>query len=1105
MLQNWNYRILVPFFIVFVLFASCKNELPLGVEEAYSKLPENIDFNFHIRPILSDRCFMCHGPDEKTRKAGLRLDLEETAFEKLESGNGYAFVKGKSHKSVAVNRFLSDDPNFKMPPPESNLSLSSREKALIIKWIDQGAKWKQHWAFTAPLKKEVPDVKNDEWATNEIDYFILQKIEEAGLTPSEIASKETQIRRLSFDLTGLPPAIDEIDRFLADESPDAVEKAVDSLLSSPHFGERMALDWLDLARYADTHGYQDDGMRNTWPYRDWVINAFNKNMPYDLFVTEQLAGDLLPKPTRDQLIATCFNRNHPQSQEGGVVDEEYRVEYVADRTNTFGKAFMGLTMRCARCHDHKYDPISMKDYYSLFAFFNNINEAGIVPYNGEAAPTAILVSDEVKEKLEKNRPQIDSLERELLPEKYIEAFKKWLKNAQKNPEKVALKKVGLLADFNFEYDKEILLSQINLEKKPPKKINTKDSTIAYFNSAKNKLDANIWGHKDEKVRLVDGVNGKGIQFVGDAGIRFNRDLDFDRNQPFSVSIWLKPLEDGIEGPVFGKGNGDFEGFRGWLCNLNKDGTLSFQFNHVWPDNCIDIQTIDTIEIGNWTNIILTYNGNSKASGVQVFLNGKKPETKLLKDNLQKSILHGVNKTNWSNLPFLIGIELRKSIENIMMDELKIYDRQLSLIEVESISSQKNALSMYLRITENERSEKQENLLLETYLLKRFNENFNKNLTALTNLREDENLLITDEPEVMVMKERGEPRPTFVLERGAYDVPAEKVFPNTPELFFPFPEEYPKNRLGLSKWLMDQKNPLTARVAVNRIWALLFGKGLVETQEDFGSQGNQPSHPELLDWLAVDFMENGWDIKVLIKKIVLSSTYRQSSHQPKNVKEIDPQNLWYSHFPAHRIPAELIRDQALAASGLLVKEIGGPSVYPYQPEGIWKALATRNAVEYSQQQGDSLYRRSLYTIWKRSAPPPSMLNFDAPDRYFCVVRRQKTMTPLQSLVLMNDPQFVEAARLLGEKMVKETTSEIDEKIIFAFRLLTGRIPQKEELKVLKNLYKKQFKVFENDTKKTRDWLSVGEYPVDQQLDKTELATCSFIASTIMNFDEFVIKY
>ena len=1095
------------FILVFLvlLFASCEKEIPVDVSEAYQRLPEKIDFNFHIRPILSDRCFACHGPDEKARKAELRLDLEETAFEKLKSGNGFAFVQSKPHKSAVVDRILSENPEFQMPPPESNLYLSVKEKALIIKWIDQGAEWKQHWAFSQPLKAEIPTVGNTSWANNEIDHFIFKKIEEKGLTPSKKASKETLLRRLTFDLTGLPPTIEEIDNFLADKSPDAYEKAIDRLLASPQYGERMALDWLDLARYADTHGYQDDGKRNTWPYRDWVINAFNGNMPYDQFLIEQLAGDLLPKPTQDQLIATCFNRNHPQSQEGGVVDEEYRVEYVADRTNTFGKALMGITMRCARCHDHKYDPISQKEYYSLYAFFNNNDDAGIVPYNGEAVPTTILVSEEVKEKLAKIRPQIDSLEKELLPQNFVADFQKWLNEAQKNPEKVSDEKIGLLADFEFEYDKEIPLSQIHLEKGPPPKNPSKDSTIAYFNSAKNKLDANIWGHKDEKALFVEGVKGKGVQFIGDAGIRFNRDLDFDRNQPFSVSIWVKPLENGIEGPIFGKGNGDAEGYRGWLCKLNKDGTLAIQFNHVWPDNCIDMLTIDTLEINVWTNIILTYNGNSKASGIKVFLNGKEPTIKLYKDNLQKSLLHGVNKTNWWAHPFLIGIESRKSIKNVVMDEMKIYDRQLSEIEIEGLFNQKNTVAEYLEKNESELSESQKEQLLETYLLKRFNRNYNKILKGITTLREEENLLMTDQPEIMIMKERAEVRPTFVLDRGAYDAPTEAVERNTPNVLPPFPENYPKDRMGLAKWLTDGNHPMTARVAVNRIWMMLFGKGLVETQEDFGSQGSLPTHPELLDWLAVDFVESGWDIKALIKKIVLSSTYQQSSLENEKAKEVDPLNTLYSYFPSHRLSAEAIRDQALASSGLLVKEIGGPSVYPYQPEGIWAALATRNDVLYVQQHGDSLYRRSLYTVWKRTAPPPAMLSFDAPDRYFCVVRRQKTATPLQSLVLMNDPQFLEAARLLGERMMKENGKDIQDRVGFAFRVLTSRMASKAEIEVLKNLYKEQFQVFKKDRKKVKDWLSIGEYPVDESLDKTELATCAYVASTIMNFDEFVIKY
>jgi len=1018
----------------------------------------------------------------------------------LEHG-GFAFVKGKPWKSEAVKRILHDDPEAVMPPPESNLSLSEKEKALIIKWVEQGAKWKEHWAFTKPEKKPLPEIADQMWPQNEIDYFVLKRLEAEGLEPAAQAGKTTWLRRVYLDLTGLPPREEEIDAFLADEDPRAFEKIVDRLLASPHYGERLALDWLDLARYADSHGYQDDGMRNTWPWRDWVIEAFNDNMPYDQFVTWQLAGDLMENPSKEQLLATCFNRNHPQTQEGGVVDEEYRVEYVADRTNTFGKAFLGLTMRCARCHDHKYDPISQKDYYSLFAFFNNNNDAGIVPYNGEASPTVILPSEEAEEQLQALSAQIDSLEKELLPEKYIQDFQSWLQETTKKTIAFSEDAPELLADFDFEREEEVPVRTIYLDKKPrPKKYNSrKDSTIAYFNKAKQRLDANVWGHKDDRVVFVVGKNGKGIRFMGDAGIRFNRDLDFDRHQPFTLSIWVKLLKAVESGPIFGKTNGDFEGYRGWLCKLNDDGTLSFQFNHVWPDNCIDFQTIDTLPVGEWTHLALTYNGSSKAEGIEILINGKSPGLTLHKDNLRKSLLHGANETNWSNLPFLLGMELRKSIENMVMDELKVYNRQLSDLEIQCLFRGVDLINPRLQ-----EADEKDDQLLKTYLLSGANKKYNERLKAITEIRKEENLLLTDQPAVMIMQERTIPRTTYMLDRGAYDAPTKPVDPETPIHLPAFSEELPKNRLGLSRWLTAPDNPLTARVVVNRLWAICFGKGIVETQEDFGSQGKLPSHPELLDWLAVDFMESGWDIKAFMKKLVLSATYRQSSVPSQDLSVKDPRNEWLSYYPPHRLPSELIRDNALAASGLLVREIGGPSVYPYQPKGIWKALATRNAIEYQQQQGDSLYRRSIYTIWKRSSPPPSMMSFDAPDRYSCTVRRQKTATPLQSLVLMNDPQFVEAARVLAERMLKATGEQIETKIQYAFKQLIGRSPRVEELDVLKSLYEEEVENFQKDEKRTDEWLSIGEYPVDESLDQVELASCTVVVSTIMNFEEFVIK-
>jgi hypothetical protein len=894
-----------------------------------------------------------------------------------------------------------------------------------------------------------------------------------------------------LDLTGLPPSVEELDDFVADDSPDAYEKVVDDLLASKHYGERLALEWLDLARYADTHGYQDDGMRNAWPWRDWVIKAYNDNMPYDQFLIWQLAGDLFPDPTKDQLLATCFNRNHPQTQEGGVVDEEYRVEYVADRTNTFAKAFMGLTMECARCHDHKYDPFTQKEYYSMYAYFNNNLDAGIIPYNGEASPTLILTSPEAELKLGGLREEIESQSEMLVSEKYQEQLTEWFQDRSKNNQPL---RKGLKADFNFDREQKIDDRNLQLNKIPPKKRGDYRANYAFQNVVKSKLDAKVFGDIDSRPILVEGRRGKALQFRGDAGIRFNHDLDFDRNQPFSVSIWVKLLTEGESGPIFNKSNGEFEGYRGWICKLNKDGTLSFQLNHVWPANSIDLHTRDKLEVGKWTHLVMAYDGSSRAAGLKIFINGTVPEYDVITDNLHKSILHGVEGSNWNYMPVILGMEFRSSIVDIVMDDFKVYQRELSDPEV---------IALYTDQDVDLQSVDQSDLL-EYYLLTGQNREYNNVLGKITELRQQENLIITDQPEVMIMKEQPKVRPSFVLDRGMYDAHGEEVHPGTPEMFPDMDGVFTQNRMGLAEWLVHPDHPLTARVEVNRLWAQCFGKGLVATQEDFGNQGNLPSHPALLDWLAVDLIEKDWDIKAFLKQLVMSATYQQSSVASEQARQMDIENWYYSYYPFHRLGAELIRDQALAASGLLVRTIGGPSVYPYQPKGIWKALATRNATEYVQQHGDSLYRRSMYTVWKRSSPPPAMMNFDAPDRYYCVVRRQNTATPLQSLVLMNDPQFVEAARMCGERILTESGPTVEQQVIFSYKLLIGREPRADELEKMLLFYQEEIADFEKNPDRVSKWLSVGEYPVDTSLDPVRLAASTTVATTLMNFDEFVMK-
>ena len=759
---------------VFGVLQACNSPATDNLGDA--PLPDQISYNFDIRPILSDNCFACHGPDANKREAGLRLDIAAEAYKALqENPTAHALVPGKPELSAVYQRISSQDTTQQMPPAGSNLKLTSREIQLIRKWIKQGARYESHWAFVPPKKPALPQIKQKDWVRNEIDYFILEKQEQKGLSPNPEADKERLLKRLSLDLTGLPPSLDLMDRFLADSSAGAYEKVVDELLQNPAYGEKMALSWLDVARYADSHGFQDDGYRTQWPWRDWVIHALNKNMSYKDFITWQLAGDLMPNATKEQVLATGFNRNHKITEEGGVVDEEYRVMYVTDRSDTFGKSIIGVTMECARCHDHKYDPFSQKEYYQLYSFFNNVREKGIESVIGG-------------------------------PETY----------------------------------------------------------------AKNPL----------------------------------------------------------------------------------------------------------IEISN---------------------------------EEVKNILTFINKQDTSRLIVSVMGDLADSVK----------------------------------------------------------------------------------------------RKTHILDRGVYDAPGKEVQPGTPKAILPFNEAYPKNRLGLSQWLFDKKNPLTARVYVNRVWQEFFGKGIVKTSGDFGMQGELPSHPALLDWLAADFADHGWDIKRLVKQLVTTATYRQSAVIPADKLAADPDNILLARAPRYRIQAEFIRDLVLASSGLLNKEIGGPSVKPYQPPGLWEGATSGRGLlsVYKQDHGRDLYRRGMYTFIKRTVPPPSMGIFDASNRDQCEVRRLNTNTPLQALIMLNDPTVLEASRVLAARLLAEGSAE-KEKIRKAFRTIVCRRPSEKEVQVLSRYYQSELKSLNASEAEKR--LAVGESPLPQQADKIRLAALMQVVTTIYNLEETLTK-
>jgi hypothetical protein len=738
-----------------------------------------------------------------------------------------------------------------MPPPESNLKLSEHEMALLTRWIEQGAAYKPHWSFVKPEKAAVPQVNYNGWANNDIDHFTLSKMAENGLKPSEIADKEILIRRVSFDLTGLPPSVEEVDEFLKDKSLNAYEKLVDRLLESPHYGERMASEWLDVARYADSHGYQDDGMRNMWPWRDWVIESFNKNQPYDEFILWQIAGDMLPDATEEQKLATGFNRNHLQSQEGGIVGEEYRVEYVADRTATLGKGVLALSTECARCHDHKYDPISQKEYYQLYAFFNSVNETGQSPYMGEASPTVIMTDEKVVKLLSYVRENIQQQQPKIARdrEEYRQGFQQWLtrvKEGSGQPVKLA-DRIG-----HYPLDKPVEDKYINLVNK-------------------NKPADMVVRQNDKYQIVAEGKFDKAVKLVGDSYVDLGADIGyFERNEPFTISIWLRTQKDSLKGAVFSKSGGFANGYRGYDLMLREDGRLSASLNHTWPANAIEVYTRDKIPVDEWVHLVMTYDGSSMANGMGIFLNGKPMQLQVITDHLKRSILtYGKDKKSWGRPGNLrIGSRGSETLSDAFVDEFSVFDRRLSEVEIATLYGTPDPIHEYLKNEDHQ-------ALLDHYLLN-INSTYQQHLKTLTSLRGEENEILSAQPEVMVMGERKTPRATFILDRGAYDAPTQQVYPGTPSAVMEFPEELPKNRLGLAKWLIHEENPLTARVAVNRYWQLIFGRGIVKTSDDFGNQGELPTHPELLDWLAVQFRESGWDVKALFRLMVTSATYQQSS-------------------------------------------------------------------------------------------------------------------------------------------------------------------------------------------------------------------------------------
>jgi hypothetical protein len=1004
-----------------------------------------IEFNRDVRPILSDKCFHCHGPDAKARNIALRLDLEETA--KADLGGRRAVAPGKPQESELVRRITAEKPVQRMPPAHSPFRLTPHEITVLKEWIGQGAKWESHWSFVPPRRMTPPEVRRAGWVRNPIDRFVMARLDQEELAPAPEANRETLIRRVTLDLTGLPPSVREVEEFLKDDSPDAYEKVVDRLLASPRYGERMAVRWLDAARYADSNGYQFDGPREMWRWRDWVIDSFNRNQPYDRFVIEQLAGDLLPGATREQKIATGFNRNHRANTEDGIIPEEYAVEYVVDRVETASTVFLGLTLGCARCHNHKYDPFTQKEFYQLFAYFNNIPEMGRAMKYGNSPPVVAAPTRPQQERLEALLARISQVEEWLSSRGagVAKARREW-EAAAAGPAWWA-PTAGLDAAFTFEHSS------------------------------------------------ASGPVGRAGVFDGEQYVDGGNKADFDIESRFTLAAWVR-AESRADGSVMSRMADNPKG-KGFGVHLN-EGRVHVNLTSVWEDDAIRVETERNLEAGKWRHIAVTYDGTSMAAGVRVFVDGKPEKTRTLLDTLYRPFR---NAGRPFREPFKIGAGWGAGRRfRGLIDDVRTYSRVLRDDEIAVLALRESVGEIARKPAHSEVEQK----ALEWYFLDNAAAPEVREAWArLTALRLEREQLERSFPTVMVMAERPEPRETFLLIRGAYDKPGEKVGRGVPAVLPPLPPGAPGNRLGLAMWLTDPGHPLTARVVVNRFWQMYFGMGIVATTEDFGQQGEWPSHPELLDWLATEFVRTGWDVKGMQRLIATSSTYRQASGATAELLHRDPQNRLLARGPRVRMPAEMVRDNALAVSGLLVEQLGGPSVKPYQPEGLWKEMTMQDN-EYLQSGGPDLYRRSLYTYWKRTVAPPMMVNFDAANREACVVRETRTNTPLQALNLMNDVTFVESARFLGQRMLKEGGDDAAGRLRYGFRLVTARHPEAAELELLLGSLRYHKDYFADGEKRTARYLAQGDSPADAALGPRELAAYAAVASLMLNLDEAVTK-
>jgi mono/diheme cytochrome c family protein len=1026
-----------------------------------------IQYNRDVRGILADNCFACHGPDSAARKADLRLDKREAA---VEMG---AITPGQPDESELIARITSDDPELRMPPATTHKTVTPEQVDLLKRWIAAGAEYQPHWSFIPPVRPPVPQVTDAAWPRTPIDNFILSKLEAAGLAPAPEADRRTLARRASLDLTGLPPEPAVVEAFVNDTSPDAYEKYVDYLLSLPAWGEHRGRYWLDVARYADTHGIHFDNFREMWSYREWVIEAFNRNIPFSQFTIEQLAGDLLPDRTLDQVIASGFNRCNMTTNEGGVIPEEYLVLYARDRTETTSQVWLGLTAGCAVCHDHKFDPLTQREFYELAAFFNNTTQGAMDGNIKDTPPVVMVPPDDLRSEWDQLKVQVAEAAQQVDARRASGRadFDGWL----------AASPVGVI---------ETKVTNAGLCFHAP--LNDNAGNVLTFSVDGQSRAVTVPGSPqwDEGVTATKALKTQAetIVEVSDAG-------NFEKDQAFTCSVRVKVPKKGLTGAILSRMD-DANGYRGWDVWLN-DGKPASHVIHQWPDDAVKVIGKTELEPNRWYTITLTYEAGGNADSVKLYLDGQRQEVDVAANSLKNSIR--------TEVPLKLAQRNTGSrLNDIVLQDLRIYDRALPASEIVDLNSAARMAFLVAKPPEGRTPSEVDELF--GWWLKTIDDTFRQLTERKGQLEAREGEIKNQSTIAHVMQEKSEEAMAFILFRGEYDKRRDPVKADTPDIMPAFPADLPKNRLGLAQWLLREDHPLTARVTVNRFWQEVFGAGLVKTAGDLGVAGQLPTHPELLDWMAIEFREQGWDIKKFFKMLVMSSTYRQSAVVTPEKLEQDVANRLLSRGPRFRMDAEMVRDSALASSGLLVPTLGGPSVRPYQPPGVWEAVAMigSNTRDYKEDTGASLYRRSLYTFWKRAAPPASMDIFNAPNREVCTVQRERTNTPLQALVTLNDPQFVEAARRLAERALREGGDNDAARIDFIARRILARSFTEREGAVVADSLAKLLAFYGAHAEEAKQLIETGESQPDASLDPANLAGWTMLANELMNLDEVLTK-